>query len=100
MKVHLNTSNQFKFTLTYRNKSIGINAIVFTAGLGENNIELRKAVCDQLEGSMGVKIDYEANNCRGDFKVVSSADSKVKVLVIPTNEELVIARDTIRLLGL
>ena len=74
--------------------------MVFTAGLGENNIALREAVCTQLEGSMGIKIDVNENNCRGEFKVISSKDSKVKVMVIPTNEELVIARDTNRILGL
>ena len=78
----------------------GCDAIVFTAGLGENNCALRAAVCEQLEGAMGVKLDSEANKVRGDFKVISSKDSKVSVLVIPTNEELVIARDTVRLLGL
>ena len=78
----------------------GCDAMVFTAGLGENNIALREAVCTQLETSLGVKIDREANNCRGEFKVISTADSKVKVMVIPTNEELVIARDTNRILGL
>ena len=78
----------------------GCDAIIFTAGLGENNIALREAVCKQLEGSMGVKIDAELNNCRGEFKVISADDSKVKVMVIPTNEELVIARDTNRILGL
>lgn len=78
----------------------GCDAMVFTAGLGENNIALREAVCTQLEGSMGIKIDVNENNCRGEFKVISSKDSKVKVMVIPTNEELVIARDTNRILGL
>lgn len=78
----------------------GCDAMVFTAGLGENNIALREAVCSQLESTLGVKLDEVANNCRGEFKVISSADSKVKVMVIPTNEELVIARDTNRILGL
>ena len=78
----------------------GCDAMVFTAGLGENNIALREAVCSQLESTLGVKLDKVANNCRGEFKVISSDDSKVKVMVIPTNEELVIARDTNRILGL
>lgn len=77
----------------------GCDAIVFTAGLGENNSALRASVCEQLS-VMGIKLDAEANKVRGDFKVISSKDSKVSVLVIPTNEELVIARDTVRLLGL
>ena len=78
----------------------GCDAMVFTAGLGENNIALREEVCKQLESTLGTKLDKEANNCRGEFRVISSEDSKVKVMVIPTNEELVIARDTTRLLGL
>ena len=78
----------------------GCDAMVFTAGLGENNIDLRRDVCKQLESTLGIKIDDKENNCRGEFKVISSADSKVKVMVIPTNEELVIARDTNRILGL
>ena len=49
---------------------------------------------------MGIEIDEKENNCRGEFKVISSSNSKVKVMVIPTNEELVIARDTNRILGL
>lgn len=77
----------------------GCDAIVFTAGLGENNSALRASVCEQL-AAFGVKLDAEANKVRGDFKVISSEDSKVSVIVIPTNEELVIARDTVRLLGL
>jgi len=72
----------------------GCDAIVFTAGLGENNKALRKSVCNQLENTLGVKIDDKANDCRGEFKVISSEDSKVKVLIIPTKEELVIARNT------
>ena len=78
----------------------GCDAIVFTAGLGENNVALREAVCKQLEPTLGTKIDEKENNCRGEFKVVSAKDSKVKVMVIPTNEELVIARDTTRILDL
>ena len=78
----------------------GCDAIVFTAGLGENNSALREAVCNQLAPTMGIKLDKEANKVRGDFAVISAKDSKVSVLVIPTNEELVIARDTVRLLGL
>ena len=74
----------------------GTDAIAFTAGVGENNIKLREEVCDSLT-FMGVKIDREKNNVRGKATDVSAADSKVKVFVIPTNEELVIARDTFSL---
>lgn len=74
----------------------GCDAIVFTAGLGENNIAMREAVCEKLT-AFGVKIDKENNNVRGKLRIISSDDSKVKVAVIPTNEELVIARETVRL---
>lgn len=71
----------------------GVDAICFTAGVGENSPETRAAVCDNLS-YLGVKIDKEANNCRGKEVKISTADSKVDVYVIPTNEELMIARDT------
>lgn len=71
----------------------GVDAIVFTAGIGENGIGFRRAVCEGLE-YMGVKIDTEKNNVRGKEVIFSTEDSKVKVMVIPTDEELVIARDT------
>ena len=74
----------------------GVDAIVFTAGVGENDAVTRMAIASGLE-FMGVKMDAEANNCRGKETVISAADSKVKVLLIPTDEELVIARDTARL---
>ncbi len=74
----------------------GVDAIVFTAGVGENDPVTRMAIASGLE-FMGVKMDAEANNCRGKETVISAADSKVKVLLIPTDEELVIARDTARL---
>ena len=71
----------------------GVDAIVFTAGVGENDAATRMAVASGLE-FMGVKMDAEANNVRGKETVISSADSKVKVLLIPTDEELMIAQDT------
>ncbi|MCQ1528043.1 acetate/propionate family kinase [Lutispora saccharofermentans] len=71
----------------------GIDAIVFTAGLGENSASMRASVCEGLE-FLGVEIDNEKNNVRGKEAEVSKANSKVKVLLIPTNEELMIARDT------
>lgn len=71
----------------------GVDVIAFTAGIGENGIEARKDICDYL-GFLGVKIDEEKNNCRGKETQISTPDSKVKVFVIPTNEELMIARDT------
>ena len=74
----------------------GIDAIVFTAGIGENVGALRKDVCNYL-GYLGVEIDDTANNTFGEEIVISTADSKVKVAVIPTNEELAICRDTVAL---
>lgn len=71
----------------------GIDAIAFTAGIGENQINIRKRICEHLEW-MGVKLDLDANNTRGEDKEISTVDSKIKVWVVPTNEELVIARDT------
>jgi acetate kinase len=71
----------------------GVDAIVFTAGVGENSAEQRLEIASDLE-FMGVKMDAEANKCRGKEQVISAADSRVKVLLIPTDEELMIARDT------
>ncbi|QGU95238.1 acetate/propionate family kinase [Clostridium bovifaecis] len=71
----------------------GVDAIVFTAGLGENGIEIREEIGNALE-FVGAKIDKEKNNVRGKARIISTDDSKVKLMVIPTNEELMIARDT------
>jgi len=86
-----------KYIAAYAAVMGGVDAIVFTAGLGENSISNREAICENLE-FMGVKIDKDKNNTRGKETIVSTDDSKVKVLVIPTNEELMIARDTVSLL--
>ena len=75
----------------------GVDYIVFTGGIGENQINIRKGVCKKLE-FMGVNIDLDANNMRGEEKVISTPDSKIKVYVIPTNEELMIAKETVRLI--
>ena len=75
----------------------GVDAIVFTAGLGENSGATRRAICDYL-GWMGVHIDSYNNSLRGKAIEISATDSRVRVYVIPTNEELVIARDTKELL--
>ena len=71
----------------------GVDAIIFTAGVGENSADQRMAIASGLE-FMGVKMDEDANKVRGEERVISAADSKVKVLLIPTNEELMIAMDT------
>ncbi len=76
----------------------GCDCIVFTAGVGENDIGMRDIICENM-GNLGVKLDLLKNKIRGQEAVVSSDDSKVKVLLIPTNEELMIARDTLRLVS-
>ena len=75
----------------------GVDAIAFTAGLGENNIVVREQVLNHF-GYMGITLDKEANQIRGEEKIISTPDSKVTVAVIPTNEELAIAHETVALL--
>lgn len=76
----------------------GVDVILFTGGVGENQATCRAGVCEGLE-FMGVKIDAEKNKVRGEESVISTADSKVKVVVIPTDEELLIASDTMDIVG-
>ena len=71
----------------------GVDVITFAGGVGENGIEVRKQICESLS-YLGIKIDDEKNNCRGKEVEITTPDSKVKVFVVPTNEELMIARDT------
>ena len=71
----------------------GVDAIVFTAGVGENDMGMRDIICNEM-GNLGIKLDLVKNKVRGKEMVISADDSKVKVLLIPTNEELMIARDT------
>ena len=85
-----------KYIGAYTAAMNGVDAIAFTAGVGENDIESRKKICEYL-GYLGVEIDDEANNCRGKVQMISTPNSKVKVMVYPTNEELAIARETERL---
>jgi len=75
----------------------GVDILVFTGGVGENQIDVRKDVCSDLE-FMGVEIDGKANETQGEEAVISLPDSKVKVVVIPTDEEYMIALDTMNLL--
>ena len=76
----------------------GVDAIAFTAGLGENNFVVRNQIMSHF-GYMGIAIDQEKNKIRGEETVISTPDSKVKVVVVPTNEELAIARETVELVG-
>ncbi|MCF0142621.1 MAG: acetate kinase, partial [Parasporobacterium sp.] len=75
----------------------GVDAIVFTAGVGENSPEVRRDVCAKL-GYLGIEINQEKNFTRNDEMIITTPDSKVKVLVVATNEELMIARETLALL--
>ena len=86
-----------KFIGSYTAAMNGVDCIAFTAGVGENSGFVRKLIIDRL-GFLGVKCNDEANKVRGEEKLVSTEDSKVRVYVVPTNEELAIARDTYELL--
>ena len=85
-----------KYIGAYTAAMDGVDVIAFTAGLGENGKTTRKAICEHLS-YLGIQIDDEANSVRGKDMVISTPDSKVKVMVIPTNEELAIARETLAL---
>ena len=85
-----------KYIGAYAAAMNGVDAIAFTAGIGENDANCRKNVCKNLS-YLGVAIDEELNNCRGVEREISTPDSKVRVFVVPTNEELAIARETMAL---
>jgi acetate kinase len=74
----------------------GVDAIVFTAGVGENSANMRSVICAEL-GNLGIKLDLVKNNVRGKETIISRDDSRVAILLIPTNEELMIARDTYKI---
>lgn len=75
----------------------GVDVVVFTGGIGENSITMRESICENMD-CFGIKLDEEKNNVRGENAKISSDDAKVKVLVIPTNEELMIALETVSLI--
>lgn len=85
-----------KYIGSYAAEMNGVDAVVFTAGVGENGIEMRADIMANMD-FLGMKLDEEANKVRGKERVISTEDSKVKILLIPTNEELMIARDTLEL---
>ncbi|MDE6640967.1 MAG: acetate kinase [Acetatifactor sp.] len=89
--------NVAKYIGAYAAAMNGVDVICFTAGVGENAALVRTFICEYL-GYLGVKIDQEANGKRGEDTVISTIDSKTTVMVIPTNEELAIARETVKLL--
>jgi len=88
--------NVAKYVGAYAAAMNGVDAIAFTAGVGENDKNVRKAVIERL-GFLGIELDEEANSKRGEDNIISTADSKVTVCVIPTNEEIAIARETLAL---
>ena len=94
--IELFTKTIASFVAKYAVSLKGLDAIVFTGGIGENQINIRKMICERLEW-MGVKIDSEKNNVQSKQVEISSKDSTVRTFIIPTNEELVIARDTKRI---
>ena len=85
-----------KYIGAYAAAMNGVDLIVFTGGIGENNSRLRRRVCENLT-YLGVKFDYDANVVRGEDTIISLPDSNVKVALITTNEELMIARDTMNI---
>ena len=84
------------YIAVYNNMLGGADAIVFTAGVGENSARMRKMVVDRIK-SLGVKLDDTLNNVRGEYKKISAEDSSIPVYILPTNEELLIAQDTMKL---
>ena len=91
--IEIFTKTIAEFVAKYAVSLKGLDAIVFTGGIGENQINIRKKICEDLEW-MGVKIDSDKNNVRSEQVEISSEDAKIRTFIIPTNEELVIARDT------
>ena len=85
-----------KYIGSYAAEMNGVDAVVFTAGVGENGIDMRADIMANMD-FLGMRLDEEANKVRGKERVISTEDSKVKILLIPTNEELMIARDTLEL---
>ena len=83
-----------KYIGAYAAAMNGVDAIVFTAGVGENSPIMREEIAERYLGYLGVQIDKEVNDFKGEEKIVSTEDSRVKLMVVPTNEELMIARDT------
>ncbi|MDO5125627.1 MAG: acetate kinase [Ruminococcus sp.] len=87
-----------KFIGSYAAAMNGLDAVIFTGGIGENAGDIRARSCSNLD-FIGLKIDEEANNVRGKLQKISTEDSRVQVWVVPTNEELLIARDTLALIS-
>ena len=91
--IELFTKTIAQYVARYAVSMGGVDLVVFTGGIGENQINIRKKICNYLE-FMGLEIDEEVNNVRGEETLITKPESKIKAYIIPTNEELVIARDT------
>lgn len=87
-----------KYIGSYAAAMGGVDIVVFTGGIGENAIDMRAAICSEFD-FLGMNLDLSKNNTRGEDAVISSDDSKVKIIVVPTAEELVIAQDTMAIVG-
>ena len=96
--IELFTKSIAQFIAKYAVSMKGIDVVVFTGGIGENQINIRKKICKNLE-FMGLIIDEDKNNVRGEEVLITKPESKIKAYIIPTNEELVIARDTKNLIN-
>lgn len=94
--INMYTKGILKYIGAYAAYMNGVDVIVFTAGTLENSALQRKLIVDNL-GYLGIKLDENKNNFRGEERIISTDDSKVKVIVVPTNEELMIAKDTYKL---
>lgn len=97
--INLFTKTIAQFVAKYAVSMGGLDVVVFTGGIGENQINIRKKICKYLE-FMGLIIDEEKNNVRGEEVLITKPESRIKAYIIPTNEELVIARDTKNLVNL
>jgi len=82
-----------KYIGSYAASMGGVDILIFTGGIGENAVDLRKEICKELEFA-GMNLDIEKNNTRGKETIISSKESRCKIMIVPTNEELVIAQDT------
>ena len=98
LAINIFINRVIKYVGQYVAEMNGVDAIVFTAGIGENSVPVRKMIVDKLS-YFGIKLDNKKNNVRGEEVEISTSDSKVKALLIPTNEELMIARDVESLKG-
>ena len=96
--IELFTKTIAQFVAKYAVSLKGLDALVFTGGIGENQINIRKKICENLEW-MGVKIDLDKNNVRSEQVEITGKDATIRTFIIPTNEELVIARDTKRIIS-